>query len=84
MPVRGAKVRRGKWFDEAERVIQNHGFRDGAPGRRASPGFHFYHRAGLVIQILPSLTRPDGVEQRISSRRVVNVDSILDVVVYGD
>jgi hypothetical protein len=85
LPIRGAKVGRGKWFGEIKVVILNHGFASGAPGRMASPGFYFFNRAGFVIQILPehtiSVTRPDGAQQKISSRRIVKVDSILDALV---
>jgi hypothetical protein len=85
LPIRGAKVGRGKWFHDIESVILNHGFARGAPGRMASPGFYFFNRAGFVIQILPEhairITRPDGQAETISSRRVVTVDSVLDGLV---
>jgi hypothetical protein len=85
LPIRGAKVGRGKWFGEIKVVILNHGFASGAPGRMASPGFYFFNRAGFVIQILPEhairITRPDGATETIHARRVVKVDSVLDGIV---
>ena len=53
MPIRGAKVRRSKWFNEITQSLQDRGFKRGAPDRIACPGFYFYSRDGYVIQILP-------------------------------
>jgi hypothetical protein len=85
MPVKGAGIKRGEWFHDAKRIILNHGFQSGAPGRMACPGFHFFSRAGFVLQIMPALTlgirRPDGTEQRIPARNVGKLDSILDALI---
>jgi hypothetical protein len=85
MPVRGAKVRRSGRFADIEAVIKSHGFVSGCPGRMASPGFYFFHRGGFVLQILPArkvrIVRPDRSKQIVSARRLVDVDSALEIVI---
>ena len=84
MPVRGSKVGRSGRFHDIEAVIVSHGFQRGAPNHPPCPGFYFYSRAGYVIQIMParmiSITHPDGSVEKISARRVVTLDSALDII----
>lgn len=85
MPLRGHRVQRSGRFDEIVAVIKSHGFVSGCPGRMPSLGFYFFNRAGFVLQLLPerkvSITRPDRSVQIVSARRLVNLDSALDVIV---
>jgi hypothetical protein len=85
MPVRGAKVRRSKWFNDITQALQERGFQRGAPGRMACPGFYFFNRDRFVIQILPEntlhITRPDGTARLESARELSKVNSILDALV---
>ena len=85
MPIRGAKIRRSGKFDDIVAVIKSHGFVSGCPGRMPSPEFYFFNRGGFILQLLPerkvSITRPDRSVQIVSARRLVNLDSALDVIV---
>lgn len=84
MPLRGHRVQRSGRFADIEAVIKSHGFGKGAPNHPPCPGFYFYSRDGYVIQILPArrikITSPDRREEIISARRLVNLDSALDVI----
>lgn len=85
MPIQGAGVKRTGKFADIERVIRSHGFARGAPNRMPSPGFYFYSRGGYVIQIQHGrkvgITKPDGTVETVSARRLVVLDSALDIVV---
>jgi len=85
MPVRGARVRRSKWFNDITQALQERGFQRGAPGRMACPGFYFFNRDGFVIQILLEntlhITRADGTVRLESARELSKVNSILDALV---
>jgi hypothetical protein len=87
MPVRGSRVRRSKWFNDVTHALQEHGFQPGAPGRMACPGFYFFNRAGVVVQILPEntlhITRPDGTQRLESARELSKVNGISMVVIEG-
>jgi hypothetical protein len=85
MPVRGARVRRSKWFYEITQSLADHGFRRGAPGHFACPGFYFFNRDGYIIQILPRntirITRPSGAVETESVSRISKVNFILGAIV---
>jgi hypothetical protein len=83
VPVRGARVRRSRWFREITHVIEAHGFQRGAPNHPPCPGFHYYSRSGIIVQILPettiSVTRPDGSVELASS--ISKANFILSAIV---
>jgi hypothetical protein len=83
MPVKGARVRRSRWFREMTQVIEAHGFQRGAPNHPPCPGFHYYNRSGIIVQILPEttirITRPDGSVELASSPS--KADFILGAIV---
>jgi hypothetical protein len=85
MPIRGARVRWSKWFDEMTKALQEHGFQRGAPGVIPCPGFYFYSRDGHTIQILPErkirITRPNGMVDVETVRQLSKVNFILGALV---
>jgi hypothetical protein len=84
MPVRGARVRRSKWFYEITQTLADHGFRRGAPGHFACPGFYFFNRDGYIVQILPKnairITRPNGTVETESVSRMSKANFILSAI----
>jgi hypothetical protein len=85
MPVRGAKVRRSKWFYEITQTLADHGFQRGAPGHFACPGFYFFNRDGYIVQILPKnairIARPNGTVETESVSRISKANFILDALI---
>jgi len=85
MPVRGARVRRSKWFHEIVQAIEAHGFHRGASGIPPCPGRYFYSRDAYTIQLLPDrtirITRPNGMVEVVSARSMRKVDFILAAIV---
>jgi hypothetical protein len=55
MPVKGARVRRGDWFQVVEAKLRELGFqRSGDPSiprRPSAPGRYFFEKGGHVVQI---------------------------------
>jgi hypothetical protein len=85
LPVKGSGVSRSGQFPDVARLVMNHGFTSGAPGRMVSPGFYFYHRGAYVIQILPDrqigITRPNGMVETESVERMTKANFILSAIV---
>jgi hypothetical protein len=85
MPVKGAIVRRSKWFYEITQTLEDHGFKRGAPGVVPCPGFHYFSRDGYVVRILPEnairITRPNGAVEIESVPRMSKANFILDAIV---
>ena len=68
MPIKGAKVRRGDWFQVVESRLRDLGFTrcgdPSIPGHPSSPGKYFFEKRGHVVQIASRqrlrVFRPNG------------------------
>lgn len=73
MPIRGAKVHRGPWFQAVLAELHRLGFVhcESPTGLMAAPGFYWYRKNGYLVRILPrntlQITRPgkEATENRV-------------------